>query len=274
MLDKIQKYSIVALVLGIVVLGAMSYFKQRSLEKQIVELHNQIALNTETIEVYKNNFEKKTAELSNLNSLLKTFQENKGRDAETIAKLREELKKKDARLLTVSRAAVKWRKAYKAQVKANVEVDPGKDPDSKEDDRIKVSFKKDFGYLGVEGYTLTNPGFADIEVKQNRPLVLTTAISQEKDGSWTTNVVSSEDNIEADIQISAVNPRVFKKKWYEKISLDLGVDMNSSGLYPYTGLSIPVGPVSVSGGFWGDTPNEKLGYYSTINYSWNIFSRD
>jgi len=271
-LKIVYKYFAVFLIATNILTGVFYFYQSQKWSHEISKLHNEIALNTKTIEIHRNAFEKKAAELENLDALLKTFQDEKLTDQETIAKLRKNLADRNSELLAVKRVAAKWKKAYEASVDAKVTVDEGKDPDSKEDDRIKVAFEKDFGYIGVSGYTLTNPGFAHVKIEQNRPLMLTMAISQELDGSWSSFVTSSEDNVDLDIKIAAVNPKIVKPKWYEKISVDAGMDVSSYGVFPYTGLSYPAGPVTVSAGVWSNF-NNGTGYYSTVNYGWQPFAK-
>lgn len=274
MLDKIKKYVIVGLTLALIAAGVMLYVREMGYRQRIVELHNEIALSSKTVEVHKNAYEKKAAELRDLSELLKTFEAGRESDAETIRKLRKEIDARDSEILSLSRIAAKWKAAYEAEVAGNQTEDPGNDPDDPSDDRIKVEFEKDFGYIGVKGYTLTNPPLAWVRVQQNRPLLLTLAVTQEKDGRWTTFVTSSEENVGVDIQVSAVNPRVLEKRWYEKISLDAGVQFMNN-VYPFAGVSYSFDfGLFTSGGVWaGFEGGGDVGYYISAGYSWSPFER-
>lgn len=273
MLAKIKKYMFVGFALAIVVGGIYLYYKKIQYENEIADLYNKIARQSKTIEVQKDVYEKKTLELRNLNDLLDSLKKDNNVDKKTIERLQEEIKKKDLELLAVNRTAIKWKKAYEAEVKANQTNEPGENTDDPKDDRIRVEFEKDFGYVGVKGYTLTNPPIAWLRVQQNRPLFLTMGLTQRPDGGWDTLVSSSEENVQVDVKVSAVNPFILVKKWYEKISVDTGLQVQWNSMSPYVGLSYPVGPVSVSGGLWGDTENRDVGWYGTINYSWHPFER-
>jgi hypothetical protein len=273
MLAKLKKFMMTFLVIIIMTMGVVMYMQKRNHDKDVVKLHNKIAMQSKTVEVHKNAYEKATVELDDLESVLRTFEAGKGLDAKTIKDLRKLIKKRNEEILSTNRLALKWKKAYEAEAEANQTEEPTDPDDPTSPTRTKVSFEKDFGYLGVNGYTLTNPAYAWVKINQNRPLLLTMTVTQARDGHWSTYVTSSEDNVAADVKLSAVNPYLFKEKWYEKLSLDFGMDLNPSGIYPYAGLSYPIGPVYISGGLWGDTPSQDIGYYSTINYSWNPFAR-
>lgn len=273
MLTKLKKYFFVFLVGCSIIFGLYMYIKNRQYRNEIADLYNKVTRQAETIEVQKNVYEKKSLEVDDLNSILESLKKDNDLDKDTITKLQKELEKRQSELLAANRLALKWKKAYEAEVEANQTEDPGKDPDDPGDDRIKISFEKDFGYIGVNGYTLTNPPIAWISVKQNRPLFLTMALSQNKDGHWSTLVTSSEDNVEVDVEVSAVNPFVLAKKWYEKLSVDTGIKLKTSGLTPKLGISYPFGPINVSGGLQGDTVDKSVGWYVGLGYLWRPFER-
>jgi hypothetical protein len=89
--------------------------------------------------------------------------------------------------------------------------------------RDRIDFNKDFGMIGVKGYTITNPPEAWVSVKQLRPLKITVAVTQDKDRQWHTYATSSDENTAVDIALSAVNPYILEPKWYEKIQLGLSL---------------------------------------------------
>jgi len=273
MLEKIKKYFVFGLIGLILVLAFFIFYQKRSYENQLVDLYNEIALNSETIEIHKNAYEKKTIEVKNLEDVLRSFKEQNGLDKQTIDDLMKRISKLKEEVLAANRLAVKWKEAYEAEANAHQSEDPV-DPDSGSDlVRTRVAFDKDFGYIGVEGYTLTNPAYAWVKVQQNRPLFLTMTITQGRDKRWKTYVTSSEDNVAVDVTLSAVNPFILKEKWYEKLTLNMGMDVNSAIISPYAGLSYPIGHFNVSGGAWFDPNAKNVGWYSTLNYSWAPFKR-
>lgn len=264
-MNKIKKLSMSLLVLIVIAMGISLFLQKRSHESDVTNLHNKIARQSETIEVHEDTYEKKTEALSNLSDLLKVYEAEKNRDSSTIKELRKRITKKSEQILSTNRLALKWKEAYEAEADAS--------QDETDDGRLKVSFERDFGYLGVSGFTLTNPAYASVRVQQNRPLVLTTTITQGRDKQWSTYVTSSEENISADIKIAAVNPYLFETKWYEKISIDVGSNISAYGLYPYVGTSYPFGPLSLSAGLSASPADQSVSWYTSFNYSWAPFSR-
>lgn len=264
-LDNIKKYSKLLLLGSLVVFCLFLLYKKNAYENEIAALHTKLSIQYDTIEIHKNLYRKSSVELENLDSLLKSMEKESARDKQAIDKLREEIKKRDEKIASVNRVALTWKKRYEDFVDARQDEVDG--PDNK---RIKVSFEKNFGYIGVEGWTLTDPPEAWVSIFQNRPLKLTLAMTQNKDGNWTTVVASSEDNINVDVEISAVNSYIARKKWYEKISLDLGLDVQNT-VYPFAGVSYPFeNGITLSGGVWGDW--NVNGYYTTFSYSWRPFN--
>ena len=270
MLQKIKKYSIAALIVIISTIGTYQYVQKRSYEKKIAELYNDLAKEKDTVEVQKNLYKKATMQIEDMDQLIKSLKGENDTDKKALVALRAEIKKLNEELLTANRLIIKWKKAYEAEAAAHQSTDTGTDPDDQSDDRIRIDFDHDFGYIGVNGYTLTNPAYAWVSVKQNKPLYLTVAVTQSKDKSWSTYVTSSEENLQVDVILSAVNPYIFNKKWYEKISLDVSIDFASS-LDAYAGVSYPFGPITMSGGIWGN--QDDVSPYLGMSYSWKPFER-
>lgn len=268
MLNKIKKYLVAFLVIIIMVMGCVIYYKDTSHRKKVTKLYNEIAMQAETIEVQDGVFQKQVLTISDTKDLLGRLADEHGG---SISLLQKELDKKDEKILSLTKTTVHWRKNYEALVKASqtdVPTDPD-DPDSPT--RTKVEFEKDFGYIGVNGYTLTDPAEAFISVKQNRPLMLVLTLSQDRKKRWTSSVASSEDNIEVDVDISAVNPYMFDTKWYEKVSLDAGIQY-AGALAPYVGSLYSLD----NGVYFGagvQVTGNQVSYYGSLGYSWAPFRR-
>ena len=270
---RIYKWAAIAAVLLLVIVSIRGVYLESEHRKKISQLHNEIALKSKTIEVKDGIYKKATLEIENLSDALKAMEDQADNDKKKIKELRKEIDKKRERILSASRTIIKWKKAYEGEV--NAEQDDVGSHDGGEDApkrRTKVSFDKNFGYVSVDGFTLTNPAYAKLRIEQNRPLILTMAITQSKDKRWNTYVVSSEDGVEIDVNVSAVNPFLFSKKWYEKISVVIGAEV-SSGFYPYLGILYPLGPVSFSAGGFYNSFEKGFGPYLRLEYSWSPFSR-
>lgn len=266
--NKIYKYGFIALLLVIVSLIVYGYFRQKSYIGTIIQLQNDIANRDHTIEVTTNVYKKATLQVENLKNLLN------GRDSE-VAALKKELDKTKSKILDLTHAVIRWKKAYEAEVAANQTEVPGTEPGSPS--RTKVEFEKDFGYIGVNGYTLTNPPMAYIKVKQNRPLRITLAVTQDKEKKWYTYATSSEENVGIDIELSSVNPYFFKKKWYENIGINvdtgIGSRNDSNALLTGVGLSYKFNKFSVGPNVWF-TVSDNIDKYYGVNVVWRPFEKN
>jgi hypothetical protein len=253
----------VVLIIGII-LGAIGKYYY---DNKLVDLQNTIASRDKTIETKDGLYEKLVIQTKNLEDLLNS------KDKEIIA-LKEQLKDKDQELITATSLAVKWKKAYEALVAATQTTIPPSTPDGKE--RTKVSFQKDFGYIRVSGYTLTNPAEAFILVKQNRPLKLVVAVSQDKDKIWHTYATSSEENVGIDIQLASVNPYIFEPKWYERVAINAMLSMGVSGKLSAligVGATIPINQFDVGPAVMLHMDGNGLDPMVGIFAAWHPFQR-
>lgn len=250
--------------LGIVCFGL---YKKHLFEKSIIDLQNQIAERDKTIEIQKGVNHKLTTQLDDVNDLLN------GKD-EQVKLLLSELKKRKEEVLTATTFAAKWKAAYEAEVKAHQTEVPGTNPDTK---RTKIDFEKDWGYISVKGYTLSDPPEAWIKVQQNRPLKMTLAISQDKEMRWHTYVTSSEENVGIDVVVSGVNPWLLTPKWYERIGLNtnVGLGSNQGGLGALLGLGVDyqIGKFSLGPAMWFGISDRVDRFYGAT-LSWRPFQRD
>lgn len=241
---------------------------RRSYNSEIVELHNQLAEAAKTIEIKDNLFMKKTIEVEDLKSVISSWEHVNEIDKKTIKELANLLKAKQEELLTANRLAIKWKKAYEAQVEGRQDDVPG-EGDVK---RTKVSFSKDFGYIGVEGYTLTDPPQAYVKVQQNRPLMLSLALTQDRKGVWKTYVTSSESDVGVDVVVSAVNPYLLKDKWYEKLSLTTSLAGDSDAFMASFGVSYDFGSFVLGPSVFA-LYSDRVSVAYGANLSWKPFKR-
>lgn len=208
--DKIKLYGLLGVIaLLLVVVGWASVGKWQT-DKELVRLRNESASKDQTIEVQKGLYTKLTLESGNLKSLLDTKDQQ-------IKDLVAQVKQGKEDLLAANQLVIRWKKAYEGA--ANAHQDPVPPVTPGQPGRDRVTFDKDFGMIGVKGYTLTNPPEAWVSVNQLRPLKITVAISQDKSMQWHTYATSSDENTAVDIALTAVNPYILEPKWYEKIQL-------------------------------------------------------
>lgn len=250
---------VVPVLLGTTLLFAgLFLWTKRSAERRFSELRDQIAMADKSIEVYKGLYTRLTREVDDLQDLLDS------RDVQ-LAELKKRLEKAEHEILTVNTLVIKWKTAYEGVVKAT-QID--------ETGRKRVDFENDFGYIGVEGYTLTDPPFAWVKIQQNRPLKVSMAISQDKNRRWHTYATSSEENVSVEIELTAVDPWVLKPKWYEKIGLETNVGGGESGLILGTGLTYNTGQFKLGPMAWMTVGSGEPRKYFGASVTWHPFARD
>ena len=248
---KVAVIGLGALMLALVIYGL---FARRAYEKQLLDMSNSLAERDKTIEVQKGVYDKLTVQNREVEDLLTS------KDTE-IVQLKADLDKAHQDLLTATNLVVQWKKAYEAVVASTQTTVPS---DGTHGERVKVSFTKDFGYIGTEGYCLTNPPETYIKIQQNRPLKLTVAIAQDQDKVWHTYTTSSEDNVGVDIQLTGVDPWMMDPKWYSRIGVStlLALGSNPSGMAALAGvgLTLDIGNVSVGPSVMVSLANETTKY--------------
>lgn len=257
---KLGFIALCSLIVGLVVYGVVVNHNH---QKQLAELRNQLADKDKTIEVQKDVYSKLAVTTDDLRSLL-------DRKSAEIVALEKHVAKLQEQFLTVTSAMVKWKKAYEALLEGTQTEEPPVEPGGAV--RKKVSFDKDFGYIGVEGWTLTDPAEAWVKVKQNRPLKLTMAVTQDKSRRWHTYVTSSEENVGVEIGLTAVNPWLLTPKWYEKIQVNASLGVGD-GVLMGLGAGYRIKQFDVGPSVWIAGDGELSKFYGA-NVSWRPFQRD
>jgi len=245
-------------------------------QKAVLKLQNELAEKDKTIEVQKNLYTKLTLQTQNVQGTLDK------RDAQ-VKELEDQINKNKQQLLDATTLVATWKKAYEGLANATqttVPPDPKNPPSNPVDvakGREKVDFHEDFGYIKVDGWTLTNPPQAWVRLTQGRPLKLTLALSQDKDKGWHTYATSSEDNIGVDIQVTSVNPFVLQPHWYEKIGIavDLGAGTNVGGVGALVGLGVnyQFKQFTLGPHVWLGINNVVDKYYG-VAFEWRPFQRN
>lgn len=252
-------------VFGVLIVTSFTVMRRRH-EATVRELQNKLAESDKTLEMTKGLYTKRAMEVDDLKSLLDT-------KSEQVVALQKQLKKNREELVAVAGVNVILKNALEGNfspdeiremIKGAADCVSGK-PVPK-----KIEFKKDFGYLSVKGYVVTDPLGGFVSVKQNRPLKLSLAISQGEDRAWRAYAISVDENVQIDIGNIAISPRVFKQKWYERIGLTLGGGAGSSVLLT-AGASLDVGQFSVGPAAWLSFDGAQR--YFGANMTWRPFKR-
>jgi hypothetical protein len=271
------KDKLILSLLGLVILlgltGAVLVTWQKHVDdKQRVDLQNQLASK-----------DKELQEAPGLYAKL-ALQEAKPildqKDAQ-IQELQRQLKQTGDSLLDATQLKLTWQKAYEGLAKASQSQVSGQ-PSSHQtgstttQSRDRVDFSETFDNMEVTGYTMTNPPEAYLKLAQLRPLKLTVAVAQTKDGAWRTYVTSSEQNVRPDIQVTSVNPYLIETKWYEKLAVraDLGVGSTSAGAGVLLGVgaTFEIGRFDVGPAVWLSV-TDRADKFAGVMVGWHPFQR-
>lgn len=255
------KWIIAAIVGAAFIAGVLGFMLgRRGADDEVSDLTTRLAQAEQTVEIAKNLYAEKVAEIENLSSLLRDVSDASSTAIEELVK---KIEAADQRVLTLQKNVVYWKTAYEGAVEASQGEQPSDDP--VDPSRKRVDFRKDFGYIGVTGHTLTDPPEGYVKVEQLRPLRLTVAVTKNKDGTWSSYVASSEDNVAVDLGLSALDLSVTKPKWYQRLWVEsgavfLGEPSASIGL-SYRGDRFSVGPqcaLSAQGGGCGISVGARI----------------
>lgn len=257
-LDTIFKWTIMGLLAAALIYGGI---RKRMYDSTIIELQNAVAAKDTTIEAAKNTYSKLVLETDNLKALLSN------QDAQ-MAALKETIRKRDEELISTSNLVVYWKKKFEGAGSGTSHTEPGPSGD-----RQRVSFTHNWGYIGIEGSTLTNPPEYSVKVSQLRPLALTLVVGQLPDGSWKADVVSSEEDVGVDIRLAAVNPRVISPRWYEGIGLNVDTGVGLIGFIGGLGASYNFGAFNVGPKVFlaASADGVKIAYGASL--TWHPFKR-
>lgn len=199
-------------ILLVIVVAIGFKLGSRSRDADVADLSLQLAKSQETLEIANGLYVRQTAELKNAGVILDASRTE-------VKLLKEHLKKSGAELLTAQQLTLKWKKAYEAEVAAHQTEEPGPDGSSP---RKRVDFEGRLGPIQVTGHTLTDPPVAHLKLEQVIPLKLTVAVAQNKDGTWSSFVTSSDENVDVKVDLAGVSPLILSQKWYQRIWFDLG----------------------------------------------------
>jgi hypothetical protein len=274
--DKVLVTLFGVLTAAIVALVLALAWQNHVHQKEVTALQNSLAEKDKTIEVQKGLYTKLTIQTQNIQGTLNQ------KDVQ-VKELEDQVLKQKQQLLDATQLVLTWKKNYEGLAKATqtpVPIDPKNPPTNPIEiakGREKVDFHEDFGYIKVDGWTLTNPPQAWVRLTQGRPLKLTLALSQDSDKAWHTYATSSEDNIGIDIQVTSVNPYVLQPHWYEHIgvAVDLGAGSNQSGLGALVGLGVnyQFKQFTLGPHVWLGLNNVVDKYYG-LSFEWRPFQRN
>jgi len=218
----VKKYAVVAIVsivVAVLFYQAFSMFRQRrNLEKQVMELNNQLIEKDVIVVVDSTNYQKATQIVDKIKSDNSTLERN-------ISKQKQKIK-------------------YQTKIIAQLS-----------DSIIKIETKEKPNYPNVRGFKFRRSGFyldgevniQDFGIKLNRleaEFNLEIDFVQNKNGTWYTQVDTKNPNLIVKNISSKVVP--YKPKWYEAINYGLGfnvdkIDADFFGFLGYKNYNLSVG---------------------------------
>ena len=220
--------------LGIIAcMGLYVAYLQWSHSKERVKFQNEAASKDATIELKDGLYHKLVLQSNDLRSML-------DRKDKQLSELDQRLRASKEELLTTNVMVVGLKKRLE-QLQAAVESETEPTVNLPcEERRTKVDFHHDFGAMRVDGWTMTHPAQSWVRLSQARPLKISLSISQDKGRAWHAYSTVDDPSFGVDIGLTAVNPGIFKPKWYEGFGImaGLGVGTNQSGLGAMVQLGI------------------------------------
>lgn len=255
---------------AMVALVAFWTISKNSYEARIVKLQNDVASRDTTIETQKDVYQKLTIQATDLSKLLDSKDEE-------VKRLKDQLDKTGAQLLTANTLVVKLKKDLDSS--GHIVIQPS-DPKYPGIVRAQLDSKTDFDPFRVTGDVVVDCSLeqgqapqAALKLAQTRALKLSVVVSQDKDGTWRSSTSSSESNFQVDIGLSAVNPYMLEPHWYEKIGIgvDLGVGTNP-GFLGAVGVSYQIGKFEVGPKVWA-VIDRGISPYFGAQLLWHPFQK-
>lgn len=254
--NTVFKYLAIGLSIVIVTGAMFIVWDRRQQERRVVDLQNEIAKRDTTIEVQKNVFAKLTQQVDDLKGMIDTSTEE-GRA------LKKQIERSNSEILALQNVVVRLRE----------QIAHGQGQQTQEGDRTRVVFGQDFGFVRVDGFTLTNPAEYELKLVQgSHPLKLTLTLNQQEDGSWKTLVASSDSNVAVDVGLAGVNPRVLAPSWYEGIKFRADIGLNKAGVLGGLAATLKIGHFDLGPGLWASTNGGGAVWYGGT-LAWAPFAR-
>lgn len=191
--EKNRNWTSIGLGILVMVLSSLGIFlfsKYSEEQKARIQAQNTIAEQSEVIRESQTTWSRLATQYENLDERLNQVNEDLGR----------QITERGEEITTLSNALVKIRPIVIRFPAENVVQTP------EEDGRVRVSFDRSVDPVRIHGWTLTNPGEAEVSMEFTRPLRLTSVVTQRPDGSWNSYFDSDWENLEIESMNTTVNP--------------------------------------------------------------------
>jgi hypothetical protein len=280
-MDKLYKIISIVLASCLFLGGILFYFEKRAHSRIVDNLNNLIAKQEQTIKEKEGLYSAQSVKIDSLESQLSEMRD-----------LKKIISERNEKIESLTKLALKWETKYfkikdanQTVVSINDLIDP-LDPLDPLDNttpaceeclsqyRLRVDFSQQSGNWMIEGFTLTNPAYAELSLKRLSDFLLSLVLAK-NNGKYRV-YLSDENNEFAGAEINLlIDKDSFKRKWYEKIILNGGMSVGLRGGLFSGGLSyfmfddLTIGP-RVDMFFNGD---ESLIFYG-VNVGWMPFRKD
>lgn len=219
------KYLSILLGLGLLVLGGFYLWERHSNSVAQTALNNEIAKLEGTIRETETASSVRALEIEDLKS--------KNKDLQKV------IDQRDEEVAALGEAVLKWKTKY-FQIKDATGTVVGGDGTTVveipadcqtclKDLRFRVDFNEEKDYLKIEGFTLTNPAYAELSVGWTRELKLTFLLTKKDDNFRLYFDSNTPDLIPGELTLK-VDPSVFERKWYEKLGVSSSVSVLGDGV--------------------------------------------
>ncbi len=223
------------LLVALLVLGGAYLWQRHAANELNRQLSNKIAELEGTIKETETAASVAAVELENLKSHNKELQDI--------------IEKRDEEIAAIGYISLQWKEKYfkikNAQGSVEEPVPEGCDTCAKTL-RLRVDFDQTQDYLRVSGHTITNPAYAEVDVRWERELKLSFILAKKDDKLRLYVDSESPDIVPGELTLK-VDPSVFERKWYEKfyvggfVNVGRGVAANVGLGYEVT-EKVSVGP--------------------------------
>jgi hypothetical protein len=230
-------------------------------------LANKLAMSEQTVKIKDGLYSKSALELGQVKAALDLSQK---RNSQLVA----EAEKAHTELRYVAEVSAKWEKAFRSAhaAKQVVEVPtevivPAECADQCSRIRTSIDLDEHLGPFHLTGHTRTNPAEVVTVLEQERPITITVGLTRSSDGRWRTLASSDEPDLRLDVGVSAVDDRLSKKGFWERLSVLGQATVDGSG----PGLAAGI---EYQSGTWGVAPLvtwDGGGLGGGVQVRWNPF---
>jgi len=247
------------------------YLEGRSQGSQIVSLQESLVSKDKTIEEQKGVYAKLAADSANISALL-------DKQDLQIKELQRQVSQSGEKLLAANSVTIGFQRKIDADAKA-------KQTDIKSSGKLadfipipahkreRVDFSRDFGFVGVDGYTITDPAEAHLSLVPGKPLKVSLVISEQRDGSWKTYATSSDNDVSVDIGLSAVNRNVLAPPWYTNLGFRAELGGGYYGALVGLGVDYTIGQVELGPSAWTTVQSNGAHFFFGADVIWRPFER-